>query len=196
MLRSHLFKKDNIDRLFDELAIKYESLGGNTKIDIYVVGGASIVLNFSYRMSTIDIDAYYQDSKLLKEAIAEVSKSNSLPPDWINQDFVKTPSYSPKLIEKGKMFAKYGQFLTVFYLEPKYLIAMKLKSSRPTGGDLDDIVMMIYELRFKNMPITYEEIIEAYEYLYSDYSNTYDYFLVKTKEAFETPIEDFEHLFK
>ena len=75
-------------------------------------------------------------------------------------------------------------------------LATKLKSSRPTGGDLDDIIMMIYELRYKKDQITYDDVIEAYKYLYTDFSNTYDYFLQKTNEAFEVPIEDFEHLLK
>ena len=90
----------------------------------------------------------------------------------------------------------YNEIIVVYSLEPKYLIAMKLKSSRPTGGDLDDVIKMIYELRFKGTEITYETIIEAYKELYADFSNTYDYFLEKAKEAFETPIEDFEYLFK
>ena len=69
-------------------------------------------------------------------------------------------------------------------------------SSRPTGDDLDDIIKMIYESRYRNDPLTYEDVIKTYKELYSDFSNTYDYFLVKAKEAFETPKEDFEYLFK
>ena len=61
---------------------------------------------------------------------------------------------------------------------------MKLKSSRPTGGDLDDVVYMIYELRYKNIGIEYKDVIDAYKTLYDDFSNTYDYFLKKAEEAF------------
>ncbi len=73
---------------------------------------------------------------------------------------------------------------------------MKIKSSRPTGGDLGDITKMIYELRIKKESCSYDDVIKAYKYLYTDFSNTYDYFLKKTKEAFEIPLEDIESIAK
>ncbi len=196
MLHNCLFKKEDIDQVFEKLASEYIELGGTKRVEIYLVGGAAIVSNFDYRMSTIDIDALFKDNYILETAIQNIAKKDNLPADWLNKDFVKTPSYSPKIIEKAAMRTVYNEIIVVYSLEPKYLIAMKLKSSRPTGGDLDDIIKMIYELRFKGAEITYEKIIEAYKELYSDFSNTYDYFLEKAKEAFETPIEDFEYLFK
>lgn len=196
MLHSKLINKGDIDNIFTSLADEYEALGGSKDVNIYLVGGASIILNFEYRMSTIDIDAYFNNSKTLEAAIKNVSSKLDLPKDWINQDFIKTPSYSNKILEKAKLFSKYGKYIKVFSFEPKYLIAMKLKSSRPTGGDLDDVIMMIYELRFKKVPISYKEVIDAYNYLYSDFSNTYDYFLEKAKGAFEAPLEDFSYLFE
>lgn len=196
MLHSSLLKKEDLDRLFDKLATEYIELGGSKKVEIYLVGGAAIVLNFDYRMSTIDIDAMFNDNDILETAIQNVSQRDNLSSDWLNKDFVKTPSYTPKIIEKGKEYAVYHNIISVYSLEPKYLIAMKLKSSRPTGGDLDDIIKMIYELRYKKIEITYEQIVQAYKEFYTDFSNTYSYFLEKTKEAFETPIEDFEYLFK
>ena len=196
MLHSSLLKKEDLDRLFDKLAVEYIKLGGSKKVDIYLVGGAAIVINFDYRMSTIDIDAMFNDNDILETAIQKVSLGDGLSSDWLNKDFVKTPSYSPRIVEKAKKHALYHDIISVYSLEPKYLIAMKLKSSRPTGGDLDDIIKMIYELRYKRVEITYEQIIQAYKELYTDFSNTYSYFLEKTKEAFETPIEDFEYLFK
>jgi hypothetical protein len=58
------------------------------------------------------------------------------------------------------------------------------------------IYFLIYELRYKEASITYDEIIDAYKELYPGFSNTIDYFLKKAKEAFETHVEDFEYLFK
>jgi len=196
MLHSKIIKRENIDNIFTILSQEYENAGGNHAIDIFLVGGAAIVLDFSYRLSTIDIDALYEDDEKLDEAIKNASLKLSLPSDWLNHDFKNTPSYSTKIKEKARLISYYGKYIRLHTLDPKYLIAMKLKSSRPTGGDLDDVIMMIYELRLKNIPITYEEIVEAYKSLYPDFSNTYDYFLDKAKEAFKTPIEDFEYLFK
>ena len=72
---------------------------------------------------------------------------------------------------------------------------MKFKSSRPGGGDLDDIVKMIYELKLEKVQLSYDDVIEAYKELYENFDNTYDYFLKKTKEAFEAPIEDIKLIF-
>ncbi len=196
MLHSKVIKREDIDVIFDNLASEYIKLGGNQKVDINLVGGAAIVLYFNYRVSTVDIDAFFKDNKTLTQSINNVSKQLSLPNDWVNCDFINTPSYSPVILNKAHLYKTYQGKINVFLLEPKYIIAMKLKSSRPTGGDLDDIIKMIYELRYKNVLISYSEIINAYNELYPDFSNTYEYFLEKTKEAFETPVEDFDYLFK
>lgn len=196
MLHNSLIKRENIGKIFEELAKEYELRGGTDLVNIYLVGGAAIMLDFDYRMSTIDIDALYKKNEVLTDAIKSVASKMKLPSDWLNDNVAATPSYSNEIVNKSKAVSKYGKYITVYSLEPKYLIAMKLKSSRPTGGDLDDVLMMIYELRFKNVSITYEEIIGAYKELYKDFSNTYDYFLLKAKEAFNIPVSDFEHLLK
>lgn len=196
MLHSKIIRRDDIDIIFDALADEYLKLNGEDIFDVYLVGGAAIVLNFEYRASTIDIDAYFKNNQQINQAIDEVSKRLDLPKDWLNCDFMVTPSYSPVIVNKAKLYKAFRKVIKVHLLEPKYLIAMKLKSSRPTGGDLDDVIRMIYELRYKNIPISYEEIINAYKELYLDFSNTYDYFLKKTRDTFDTPMEDFEYLFK
>lgn len=196
MLHSKIIRRDDIDIIFDALADEYLKLNGEDIFDVYLVGGAAIVLNFEYRASTIDIDACFKNNQQINQAIDEVSKRLDLPKDWLNCDFMATPSYSPVIVNKAKLYKAFRKVIKVHLLEPKYLIAMKLKSSRPTGGDLDDVIKMIYELRYKNIPISYEEIINAYKELYPNFSNTYDYFLKKTRDTFDTPMEDFEYLFK
>ena len=172
MSHNTLISKNNIDAIFEFLSQEYELLGGTQKIDIFLVGGAAIVLNFNYRLSTIDIDAYYKTNEAFKEATKITSQKFQLPSDWLNSDFVNTPSYSKEIIKKSKLFKSFNNLITINTLEPNYLIAMKLKSSRPTAGDLEDIIMMIYELRYKQIPISFNDIMNAYNELYSDCSNT------------------------
>lgn len=195
MSHNTLISKNNIDAIFEFLSQEYELLGGTQKIDIFLVGGAAIVLNFNYRLSTIDIDAYYKTNEAFKEATKITSQKFQLPSDWLNSDFVNTPSYSKEIIKKSKLFKSFNNLITINTLEPNYLIAMKLKSSRPTAGDLEDIIMMIYELRYKQIPISFNDIMNAYNELYSDFSNTLDYFIKETKKALEAPLEDFKHFF-
>ena len=195
MLHSKLLNKDNIDVIFD--AFSKEMLNYSAgETNVYVVGGGAIVLSFDYRMSTLDIDAIFNNKELVEKAIAETASKLNLPSDWLNSDFIKTPSYSPKIEQFAKLYKTYNGVVNIYVLDPKYLIAMKLKSSRPTGGDLDDIIKMIYELRHKRELITYEDVISAYEELYSDFSNTYEYFIRKTKEAFDKPIEDIDEYYE
>ena len=196
MLHNQSLNKENIQLLFQTFAKEYESLGGKEDLNLYLVGGAAILFNFNYRKSTIDIDALFKNTKIVEEAIKNTAQIMNLTDDWLNQDFKDTPSFSPKIVEKAKLFKEYGNTVKVFLLEPKYIISMKLKSSRPTGGDLDDIIKMIYELRIKGDKLTFDETMKAYDELYQDHSNTYESFFRKTKEAFDTPIEDFEYLFK
>ena len=196
MLRNTLITKDNIEEIFNELSKEYVKLGGNKILDFYLVGGAAIVLDFSYRLSTLDIDAFFEDNSILYKAIDNVSKKMNLPKDWINKNFVNTPSFSPKLFEKATLCFEFNNIIKVYSLHSKYILAMKIRSSRPTGGDLDDILMMIYEMRYKNINLTYEDVLKCYKELYKDFSNTYTYFFEKTKEAFEKPISDFAHFFK
>ena len=64
MLHSSLIKREDLNQLFDKLAAEYIKLGGSKKVEIYLVGGAAIVLNFDYRMSTIDIDAMFNNNDI------------------------------------------------------------------------------------------------------------------------------------
>ena len=196
MLRSNTLNKNNIDEILTTLGDYYDEMHGKEEIHLYIVGGAAVVLNFTFRKSTIDIDALYMNNVIFNEAIEKTAQHYKLPYDWLNQEFKNTPSYSDKINCNSVFYKKFGNNIKVYVLPPKYLIAMKLKSSRPTGGDLEDIIMMIYEMRYNDVHIEYEEVIKAYEDLYNDFANTYSYFLERTKKAFETPIEEFEHLFK
>ena len=191
MLHNKLLTKENVDEIFSCFALHCLNNSNHpSKIEVYMVGGGAIMLNFDYRLSTIDFDALFMKDEMINAAIKETAKEKQLPNDWLNQDFVNTPSFSPKIVKVSQLFKIYEGIIYLYTLKPVYLIAMKLKSSRPTGGDLDDIIKMIYELRLNKVDITYEQVIEAYKDLYNDYSHTYAYFFERTKEAFEADEEE------
>lgn len=196
MLHNRLIDHDNVNGIFSSLADNYSRLGGTLPVNIYVVGGTAILLNFTFRESTIDVDAYFKANDLLSKAMLASSEELLLPKDWLNQDFVNTPSFNKRMIKRFVLIRRFGDLINVFSLPPEYQIAMKLKSSRPTSGDLDDVIKMIYELRYRGVEITYDEIIAAYNDLYPDTSNTYQYFFDEARKALDVPIEDFEYLFK
>ena len=138
------FSKEMVESFFDELSKELKKeFGRNASVELIVVGGASILLNYHFRNSTIDIDAVVASRMSIKDAINRVGDKFSLPNGWLNSDFRQTKSYSPKLIQYSKFYKSYNQVLTVRTIEAEYLVAMKLTSLRPYKNDKSDIVGII-----------------------------------------------------
>ena len=195
MLRDTVLNKKSISKLFSLFAKKCIEHGIKDRIYFYVVGGASIIMNFSFRESTQDIDAYYVKDETINQIIADIANEMEISKKWINDDFINTPSYSKKIFEVAKIYSIYRRILYVYTLHPKYLIAMKLKSSRATGGDHDDIIKMIFELKLSGSKLTFNEVMEAYDYLYdNDHSYTHDYFFKDTQKAFDMSVDEVKEL--
>lgn len=77
---------------------------------------------------TYDIDAIIHASSSMKEAINVVGDELGLPNGWLNSDFTKTASYSPKLLQYSKFYKRFGYVLDVRTVSREYLVAMKLMS--------------------------------------------------------------------
>ena len=165
------FTKDNIDIYFKELSKEYKRLGGrNTPVEIVLIGGAAIIESYGFRSMTTDIDAIIPAMGIMKDAINHVGERFGLPNGWLNADFMKTSSYSPKLSAYSKPYRTFNQVLNVRTVSGEYLIAMKLKSGRQYKNDLSDIIGILAEHEKKNDPITFGAIFEAVENLYGGWN--------------------------
>ena len=134
-----------------------------SSVEIIVVGGASIVLNYGFRQSTTDIDCYDTNGLLMNDLVNEISDKYNLPSNWINTDFVFTKSFSDKLIQHSSFYKTYGNgSLNVRTIKDEYLIAMKLKASRIYKFDISDI----YGIVQTNKKITYNMVEKAIIDLY------------------------------
>ncbi len=151
---------------FSELAkeIKKEC-GRDANVELIVVGGASILLNYDFRESTIDVDALVSSRISIKESINRVGDKYGLPNGWINSDFKTTNSFSPKLVQFSKYYKTFNQSLTVRTVESEYLIAMKLASLRKYKYDRSDIVGILQANKDTN-PISFKKIDKAVIELY------------------------------
>lgn len=169
------FNKENVGDYFKELSkeIKKE-FGRQANIELIVVGGASILLNYGFRESTQDIDAFVATHSSIKEAINRVGDKFNLPNGWINSDFKQTLSFSPKLIQVSKPYRTYNQVLSVRTVSEEYLVAMKLASFRQYKTDSSDIIGIIQEQRIKGDPITFEAVDNAVRLLYNGWENMPD----------------------
>jgi hypothetical protein len=111
----------------------------------------------------------------MKEATRKVGDRLGLPNDWFNADFVRTESYSPKLVQYSKYYKTYSNVLTVRTVSAEYLIAMKLRSGRRYKKDLSDIAGILMEQKENGVPIQKEQIQKAVENLYGSMDSLPEY---------------------
>ncbi len=166
------FTKENVGEYFKELSKEIKKqLGRQANVELIVVGGASILMNYGFRESTQDIDALVTTHYSIKDAINRVGDKYNLPNGWINSDFKQTLSFSPRLVQVSKPYRTYNQVLSVRTVSEEYLIAMKLASFRKYKADGSDVIGIIQEQRNKGELITFEAVDKAVHVLYNGWDN-------------------------
>ena len=154
------FRRRDIDELCYLIAREYKkSNKNNPGIEIILVGGASVLLNYNFREETTDLDSLIRASSSIKDVIKHISKEKQLPDNWINDDFRKTNSYSDKLVLHSKFYKRFCDCLDVRTVSGEYLLAMKLRSFRNYKNDISDIVDILKKQKEFKQPITIDENI-------------------------------------
>ena len=134
--------KTEIDNIFFDIAkeLKKKLKRKKFSYELIIVGGASILLNYTFRLSTMDIDCIDVNDGLMNEIINDVGEKHHLPAGWINTDFLRTSSYTPNLIQYSSFYKSYiNDTLIVRTIKDEYLIAMKIVSARKYKNDYSDI---------------------------------------------------------
>lgn len=110
-----MLSKESIDVYLDKLADKIlEKFGPEASIEIVVVGGAAIAINYTFRESTY-----------LDDLVADVAKECSLPTDWMNHNVMVTGSFTPAIAQYAKHYKTFKGVLKVFTADALTLICMK-----------------------------------------------------------------------
>ena len=165
-------QKEQVDRLLIELAKEFQKQNGKGRdVEMIIVGGGSILINYGFRDYTDDFDYLSRDSRALQEAAIPVREKYELEYHWINGDFKETPSYSEKLYQFSSHYKTFnhGTF-EVRTIRGEYLIAMKMVAGRMYKTDRSDILgIMISEAKSGNR-IEFAEIKKAITDLYSNTS--------------------------
>lgn len=165
------FTKDNLDFYLKELSKEFRKLNGSRMpAEIILIGGASVLLNYGFREMTYDMDAIIHASSSMKDAIQRVGDRMGLPYGWLNTDFMKTSSYTSKLIQHSQYYKTFSNILRVRTISGEYLVAMKLRSGRQYKNDLSDVVGILLEQQNAGHPLSLDCIKSAAAELY----NTYD----------------------
>jgi len=164
------FNKSNLDIYLNELARLFRKQNGKgAKSEIILVGGAAILINYSFRNMTMDIDAIIHASSSIKDAINQIGDRYNLPNGWLNTDFMHTSSYSGRLDEFSQYYKTFYGVLQVRSISAEYLIAMKLASGRKYRNDLSDIIGILAEHKKRNQAITWERVNQAVANLYQNW---------------------------
>jgi hypothetical protein len=194
-MSSDKFTKENLDVYLKELAKEFRRINGKSmSAEIVLVGGAAILTNYGFRDMTTDIDAIIHATSAMKEAINHVGDKFDLPNGWLNADFMRTGSYSPKLDEFSVYYKTFYGVLSVRTVTAEYLIAMKLRSGRKFKNDLSDIIGVLAEHEKKGTPITMDKIDMAVVNLYGGWNSISE----DVKSFIENALEngDFANVYK
>ncbi len=100
-------------------------------------GGAVMCVVYQARPSTKDVDAIFQPTLQMRQAVERVAKRHDLRPDWLN-DAVKG-----FVVQHPQRILFDLPNLKVYVPEPDYLLAMKTLAARVEGTDQEDVRFLI-----------------------------------------------------
>ena len=132
-----MLTRETILELFVEL--DRELCGEELRGDVFIVGGAAMVVAYDARPATRDVDAIWHPSAEVRAAAARIAdRRDDLATDWLN-DGVK--GFLPGS-DRGESPVVYeGSCLTVLAGSPEYMLATKLLASR-VSRDEDDVLLL------------------------------------------------------
>jgi hypothetical protein len=120
--------------------------------ELCLFGGTVMVLAFSARLATKDVDALFKPPKTIRDIASNIAAELHLPNDWLN-DGVKG-FLSPRHETTAGNLPQFPH-LRLTMPVPEYLLAMKSMASRigcTTGenSDVSDIMFLIRHLGLKS----------------------------------------------
>jgi hypothetical protein len=144
-------------------ALSEELARRNTTGELCLFGGTVMVLAFSARLATKDVDAIFHPTQVIREAARQVAISNELPEAWLNDAAKGYVSARHETIPGGL-----PQFpnLRLTMPTPEYLLAMKCMASRigSVAGEADDVTDIRFLIRHLKLTSAAAvlEIVAAY----------------------------------
>lgn len=129
------------------------------------------MINYGFRETTYDMDAVIDATSAMREAINYVGDKYDLPKGWMNTDFMKTSSYTPKIKLFSKYYKTFSNIVDFRTVAGEYLVAMKLMAGRQYKYDLSDVIGILWEQDKRGEPLSIEQIKSAAADLYDSYDN-------------------------
>lgn len=179
--------KQSLDDYLNRLATYYKKLTGKgAEAELILIGGGAIMVNYSFRQKSTDIDALmYADSTII-QASRRVADEYGLDPYWLNDDLKKTESFTPKLYQYSEYYRTFQHTLKVRTVKREYLIAMKLVSARPYKNDLSDVIGILSESLQAADPVSFVEVDKAMNNLYGGWQKVHPHVVELFKEIIQS----------
>lgn len=140
MSDSPLLDRERIEQAFVLLGEKLAARG--VVADIYVFGGAAMVLAYDAQRATRDVDAIFQPHGIVLDEARNVAETLGFPQWWLNE---QASVYVSGKTDPGKRNVFDHPGLRVAAASPEHMLAMKVLSGRPR--DVDDIRLLLRELK-------------------------------------------------
>jgi len=120
--------------------------------EICLFGGTVMVLAFTARLATKDVDAVFQPTQTIRELARILAQQLNLPDNWLN-DGVK--GYVSARHETTTGNLPQFPYLRLTMPVPEYLLAMKCMAARIGGAkdepsDVSDIIFLIRHLKLES----------------------------------------------
>jgi hypothetical protein len=154
-----------IIELSDELNKKSKKIFATH--DLYIVGGAALVLGYNLRLATSDMDAIWSNQDYFRKCINKIAKRNKLENNWCNMDVVLSKSYTPAIIDIAncRLIIKQGS-LRIWVINLWLALCMKLIAFRER--DRSDIILIMDELKRNNI-VNKDTVMNAFDKFYTKY---------------------------
>ncbi|MDI6641437.1 MAG: DUF6036 family nucleotidyltransferase [Elusimicrobiota bacterium] len=148
-------KKEEIMQALKELSVELQKEG--IRGDIYLVGGAAMVVAYNAKVETRDIDAVFEPKRKIYDVAKKVAEKFNLPEYWLN-DAVKI--CLPEKPNNSAVVILDEPALRVMAASPKHLLAMKLIAAR--REDVDDIKFLCERIGLKTSKEILNLLVEIY----------------------------------
>ncbi len=132
--------------------------------EVCLFGGTVMVLAFTARLATKDVDALFQPSQTIREIARGIADEQRLPADWLN-DGVKGFVSARHETTAGNL--PQFQHLRLTMPVPEYLLAMKCMAARMGGtsgeqSDVGDIIFLIRHLHLESPKVVMDLVGQYY----------------------------------
>ena len=162
-----LYKSD-MDNLITMLANKLNKLDKNNTYKFYIVGGAALASYYGLREFSRDIDAScIGNISNVEKDIEEIASEIGILPGWLNFDYEKSESYTPKIVDNSILY-KVIENCEFHVASPQLLLCMKLISfrGRPGKFDREDAYKLVEYMRQEGYKVGMQDVIDFFDTLY------------------------------